>query len=107
MKGVGKNDLYVLKGVVVSELVSIAERIVYSSTKLWDKRLGHVSEKDLVELDKQGLLGSDRLINWHSVKTTSRKNLVKSILVWVNKGRRGPLIMFMLIYGVYLLLHYT
>ena len=38
------------------------------TTRLWHKRLGHVSERGLVELEKQGFLGKNKLVSCNSVK---------------------------------------
>jgi len=45
MKGVRKNKLYALEGVVICGLAFIAEKIIYSKKKLWHKQVGHVSKK--------------------------------------------------------------
>lgn len=55
VKGVRKNDLHALEGAIVSGSVSTTEEIVLSKTKIWYRRLGQVSEKDLVEFQKEGL----------------------------------------------------
>jgi len=60
MKGVRKNGLYALEGIVISGSIS-TEKTVYSKIKLWHERLGHVSKKGLEELDKQGLFRSDKI----------------------------------------------
>jgi len=52
IKGVRRNDLYALEDVVVFGPVSTTEKIVLSKTKIWPIRLGHLSEKGLVELEK-------------------------------------------------------
>ncbi|XP_073153484.1 uncharacterized protein [Henckelia pumila] len=60
MKAVKKNLLYVLQGdTIIGSTTSIQEQ--QDRTKLWHLRLGHVSEKGLHELSKQGLLGGDKI----------------------------------------------
>ena len=58
MKGTRKNGLFKLQGNTIlnsAGLVSISEP---NASKLWHYRLGHVSEKGLEELHKQGLIGN-------------------------------------------------
>ncbi|XP_073130764.1 uncharacterized protein [Henckelia pumila] len=55
-----RNLLYVLQGdTIIGSTTSIQEQ--HDRTKLWHLRLGHVSEKGLHELSKQGLLGGDKI----------------------------------------------
>jgi len=61
IKGVRKNDMYALDGVVIVGSTSTIESTVYYKTELWHKRLSHVSENGLMELDKQCWFGSDRI----------------------------------------------
>ncbi|CAJ2642413.1 unnamed protein product [Trifolium pratense] len=60
-KGSKMNGLYILEGstVISNALVTSVENA--DITKLWHLRLGHVSERGLVELAKQGLLGKEKL----------------------------------------------
>ena len=47
-----KHSLYSMEGHIVIGLVaSVSEKVVYK-TKLWYIRLGHMSEKGLIELQK-------------------------------------------------------
>lgn len=54
MKALKFNGLYVLDGSMVQGEVSINENL--SETIPWHKRLGYISDKRLIELDKQGFL---------------------------------------------------
>ena len=40
-----------------------------NNSMLWNRRLGHVSEKGLLELSKQGLLGKEKLQELEFYKT--------------------------------------
>ena len=62
LKGFRRNGLYYLMGSVVTN-VACPIVVVMDKTNLWHKRLGHISNKGLVELSKQGLLGSDKIAN--------------------------------------------
>lgn len=61
MRGGNKQGLYSLDDAVVSGSVDFASMKPMSKTELWHMRLGHVSEKGLVELGKQNLLGGDKV----------------------------------------------
>lgn len=61
MKGIRENGLYVLQG---STVIGIASPVISNdsnSAQTWHKRLGHVSERGLQELQKQGLLNGRKL----------------------------------------------
>ncbi|XP_027340957.1 uncharacterized protein LOC113854254 [Abrus precatorius] len=60
-KEVKKNGLYLLEGSTIIAHTSVASQTMQDKTKLWHLRLGHISERDLVELNKQKLLGDDRM----------------------------------------------
>ena len=61
MKGVKKNGIYSLLGnTVVGSLSTVTDSKI-NETMLWHRRLGHVSQRGLYELVKQGLLGIDKL----------------------------------------------
>lgn len=51
------NNLYLLQGFIlgISSNASVVQSL--DNAMLWHKRLGHVSEKSLSELVKQGMLG--------------------------------------------------
>ncbi|KAH9648136.1 hypothetical protein KPL70_025471 [Citrus sinensis] len=59
MKGVRRNGLYILVG--SSSTPGIMASVSKDKTKLWHMRLGHMSEKGLRELKKQGVIGSDQI----------------------------------------------
>ncbi|KAL5544596.1 hypothetical protein UlMin_008380 [Ulmus minor] len=62
MKGVKDKSLYLLQGsTVIGMAATVTELGKNSSVSLWHKRLGHVSERGLHELEKQGLFGSEKL----------------------------------------------
>ena len=52
MKGVRKHGLYSLEGEIVVGSIALVSVRDMSRTELWHRRLGHVSEKGLVELCK-------------------------------------------------------
>ena len=60
-KGSKIHGLYILDGSTVIGHASVASVDTLDITKLWHLRLGHVSERGLVELAKQGLLGNEKL----------------------------------------------
>ena len=55
------NGLYILDGSIVIGNASVASVVPHNNSELWRLRLGHVSERGLVEQAKQGLLGKDKL----------------------------------------------
>ena len=61
MKGNMENGLYVLQGSTVIGLAVTVEEITNMKPLLWHKHLGHVSERGLNELTKQGLLSKEKL----------------------------------------------
>lgn len=61
MKGNRKNGLYVLKGCAVTGISSSVSKTNVSKSSLWHQRLGHISERGLQELEKQGLLCGDKV----------------------------------------------
>ncbi|KAL5540237.1 hypothetical protein UlMin_044477 [Ulmus minor] len=62
MKGVKDRSLYLLQGsTVIGMAVTVLESGKNSLASLWHKRFGHVSERGMHELEKQGLFGSDKL----------------------------------------------
>src|SRR3954462_15817515 len=61
LRGVKKQGLYTLEAEVVSGSTNVASTKPLSKTEIWHMRLGHVSERGLVELGKQNLLGGDKV----------------------------------------------
>ena len=61
MKWTRKNGVYVLDGEVVTGESSVSVKTNADNTKLWHLRLGHISLKGLKELEKQGVLGADKI----------------------------------------------
>ena len=61
MNEMQKNGLYSLIGEVVmgSAVAVFVKRL--SKTELWHRRLGHISERGLIELGKQNLLCGDKV----------------------------------------------
>ena len=61
MKGLRSKCLYTLLGQTVVGTSSAITDSEQDITKVWHCRLGHVSERGLLELEKQGLFGSDKI----------------------------------------------
>ncbi|KAH9770761.1 hypothetical protein KPL71_012475 [Citrus sinensis] len=59
MKGIRRNELYVLMGSPHSP--GVISSVSRDKTKLWHMRLAHMSEKGLRELCRQGLIGSSQI----------------------------------------------
>lgn len=70
MKGHTYNGLYILEVVTVTGTVATIVNGV-DKTRLWHLRLGHISEKGLAEISKQGLLCGDKTCNSSSVMNVS------------------------------------
>ena len=61
MKGLIENGLYILQGsTVIGTASAVQEKPKLNSLK-WHRRLAHVSERGLQELEKQGMLEGDKL----------------------------------------------
>ena len=61
MKGMQKNSLYSFIGEVVMGSTTVVSVKRLSKTELWHRRLGHMSERGLIELGKQNLLCGDKV----------------------------------------------
>jgi len=61
VKGSKIHGLYILEGSTIIAHASVASVDTLDITKLWHLRLGHVNERGLVELAKQGLLDNEKL----------------------------------------------
>ncbi|KAK3040718.1 hypothetical protein RJ639_028008 [Escallonia herrerae] len=63
MKGLKQNSLYLLQGSTVTGAAATASSsdIDSDTTKLWHMHLGHMSERGMDVLSKQGLLGSKKI----------------------------------------------
>ena len=99
LRGVKKQGLYTLVAEVVSGSTNVASTKPLSKTEIWHMRLGHVSERGLVELGKQNFLGGDKV---EKLKFCEPCVLGKSCRVKFNKGKKehmDPLITSMLIFG--------
>ena len=60
LKTVCRNNLYYLKGSIVTGQVATSTDSDEDSTRLWHMRLGHTGEKSLQTLAKQGILKGAR-----------------------------------------------
>ena len=101
MKGTRKNGLYTLKGKTVTGEASTSQDKDSERTWLWHRRLGHIGDKGLQELGKQGLLGKERLSKLdfcetcvlgksHKVKFNTGVHTTKAILDYVHSDLWGP-----------------
>jgi len=60
IRGIKKKGLYSFDGDVVIGTTTAFEKLS-RKTEIWHKRLGHMSERGLIELGKQNLLCGDKL----------------------------------------------
>ncbi|KAH9768873.1 Integrase catalytic domain-containing protein [Citrus sinensis] len=60
-RGTKRNEVYVLDGEAITGLSSVFIGSEKDKTKLWHLRLGHMSVKGLMELQKQGVLGDEKI----------------------------------------------
>lgn len=63
MKGTKRNEVYVLDGEAITSLSSVSVGFGKDRTKLWHLRLRHMSVKDLMDLQKQWVLGDENISN--------------------------------------------
>ncbi|KAH9657436.1 hypothetical protein KPL70_023077 [Citrus sinensis] len=61
MKGAKNNALYVLQGTTITRDVSVSTSQNLNKTLMWQIRLGHMSEKGMKILERQGVLGDNKL----------------------------------------------
>ncbi|KAK0579981.1 hypothetical protein LWI29_034466 [Acer saccharum] len=61
LKGDKKNGLYVLRGEVVTNEVACIASKISDKGSLWHVRLGHMSERGVLELSKRDLLNEDQV----------------------------------------------
>ena len=74
MKGYKENGLYILDGKTVVGSLSVASREISDYTTMSHNRLGHISERGLKELSRQGLLGKSKMGNLGSMNTVYLEN---------------------------------
>ena len=83
-KGRRSNGLYILEGSTVIGQAFVASQTMEDKSKLWHLRLGHISEKGLIELEKQHLLMGDKL---HKLEFCDQCVLGKSHRVKFGTGK--------------------
>ena len=69
MKGIRKNGIYSLLGSTIIHSISATTGSSLNNTMLWHKRLGHVTQRSLTKLEKQGLLGDEKLQEFEFCET--------------------------------------
>ncbi|KAL5583565.1 hypothetical protein UlMin_016007 [Ulmus minor] len=102
VKGMKGDSLYFLQGsTVIGTVATVVDSGNNPSVSLWHKRLGHVSERGLIELKKQGLFGSVKLGGLDfcehcvlgkatRVKFSKSSNTTKETLGYVHSDLWGP-----------------
>ena len=103
MKGKLQQGIYILTGNSVMGTVAVSRAMVQHgvSTELWHRRLGHMSERGLAILSKQGLLdGAETgklkfcetcvLGKQRKVKFSSGKHTTTEILEYIHSDLWGP-----------------
>nr|KYP40581.1 Retrovirus-related Pol polyprotein from transposon TNT 1-94 [Cajanus cajan] len=103
MRGFKKGNLYMLQGSTssISESISVAEKNIPDLTYLWHMRLGHMSERGMMILSKQQLLGNhtvkelrfyDHCIfgKEHRIKFPKAQHSTKSTLDYIHSDCWGP-----------------
>ncbi|KAH9649116.1 hypothetical protein KPL70_025868 [Citrus sinensis] len=63
MKGSRKNGVFILDEDVVNGEARMSVADIIDKIKIWHLRLGHIGERGLKELEKQGVLGNEKLGN--------------------------------------------
>ena len=101
LKGDKKNGLYVLRGeAVTNEAACIASKISDKGI-LWHMRLGHMSERGVLEFSKRDLLNGDQvskldfcencvLGKQHRISFSTAQHTSKQILEYVHSDLWGP-----------------
>ncbi|KAH9687674.1 hypothetical protein KPL70_014852 [Citrus sinensis] len=92
MSGTRKNGVYILDGEVISGVADVSIKHTEDKTRLWHLRLGHMSERGLKELAKQGLFGSDKIGNLEFCEDcvlgkSSRGSFKRKVWVYVLKNK--------------------
>ena len=103
MKGKLQHGIYFLEGNSVAGTVAVSQSLEQSDdkTELWHRRLGHMSERGMAVLSKQGLLGGvttgklkfcEACVKGKQrrVKFSSGKHTTKEILEYVHSDLWGP-----------------
>src|SRR4051812_29728782 len=83
LRCVNKQSLYTLEVEVINGSTNVESTKPLSKTEIWHMRLDHVSERGLVKLGKQNLLGGDKV---EKLKICEPYLLGKSCRVKFNKG---------------------
>lgn len=63
MRGIKKNGIYSLESDIVIGSTSVVSKKLVSKIEPWHMRLGHLSERGLIDLGKQNLLCGDKVKN--------------------------------------------
>lgn len=101
LRGKLANGLYILEGQTILGTATLTSLNEQQTTTLWHRTLGHVSERGLIELHKQGLLGSANLgsldLCEHCVYGKSTrvsfskgKHMTEAIMDYVHTDLWGP-----------------
>nr|KYP69064.1 Retrovirus-related Pol polyprotein from transposon TNT 1-94 [Cajanus cajan] len=103
MRGFKKGNLYMLQGSTssISESVSVAKKNIHDLTYLWHMRLGHMSERGMMILSRQQLLGNHTVKELrfyeqcvfgkqHRIKFPKAQHSTKSTLDYIHSDCRGP-----------------
>ncbi|KAH9782268.1 hypothetical protein KPL71_008823 [Citrus sinensis] len=100
MKGCLSNGLYVLQSTAVTGAVGVSNQSL-DKIMMWHLRLGHMSERGLRELSKQGVLGKDKIETLRfceecvlgkssRVKFSTRVHNLKGTLDYIHADLWGP-----------------
>nr|KYP38714.1 Retrovirus-related Pol polyprotein from transposon TNT 1-94 [Cajanus cajan] len=103
IRGINKGNLYMLQGSTnsISESISVTDKHTPDLTHLWYMLLGHMSERGMMVLSKQQLLG-DHIIKelkfcehcvfgkYHRIKFPKAQHTTKSTLDYVHSDYWGP-----------------